>query len=105
MLIHCLTVELAYSVMGATCASLAMAAEASSENAAPVTIPVNSEAKVSVPKISLRNVSVVESGKVIWKDGLYVSSVAGITGGSESADCVTFDVGSGSYSFKLSGTL
>lgn len=67
-----------------------------------VNIPVNSEAKVSVPKISLANASVEESGKVIWKDGSYVRGVAGITNGSESDDYVTFDVGSGSYSFKLS---
>ena len=70
-----------------------------------VTIPVNSKAKVSVPKIGLKNVTVQESGKVIWKDGSYVSGVAGITGGSESADYVSFDVGSGSYSIKLVGTL
>jgi len=66
------------------------------------TIPVNSEAKVSVPKMGLDNVSVEESGKVIWKDGSYVGGVAGITSGSESDDCITFDIGSGSYSFKLS---
>ncbi len=67
-----------------------------------VTIPVNSKAEVSVPKISLENISVAEGGKVIWKDGSYVSGVAGIAGGSESADYVTFHIGSGSYSLKLS---
>lgn len=70
-----------------------------------VTIPVNSEAKVSVPRIGLQNVTVEESGKVIWKDGSYVSGVAGIADGNENADYVTFDVGSGSYSLILSGTL
>ena len=65
----------------------------------------NSKAEVSVPKIGLGNASVEESGKIIWKDGLYVSGVAGITGGSESVDYLTFDVGSGSYSFNLNGTL
>ena len=70
-----------------------------------VTIPVNSEAKVSVPKIGLRNGAIEESGKVTWKDGSYVSGVAGITWGSEGADYITLHVGSGAYSLKLSGTL
>lgn len=69
-----------------------------------VTIPVNSRAKVSVPKMELENVAISESGKTIWKDGSYVNGVAGITDGSSSADYVTFDVGSGSYFFKLGGT-
>jgi len=65
-----------------------------------VSIPVNSRAKVSVPKIGLENVTISESGKIIWKDGSYVGGVTGITDGSDSADYVTFDVGSGFYSFK-----
>ena len=69
-----------------------------------VTLPVNSRAKVSVPKMGLENVTIEEGGRAIWKDGSYVGGVVGITDGSESADYVTFDVGSGSCSFKLSGT-
>ncbi|MBC8231933.1 family 78 glycoside hydrolase catalytic domain [bacterium] len=69
-----------------------------------VSIPVNSRAKVSVPKIGLENVIVEEGGKTIWKDGSYVSGVAGIADGSDSPGYVTFDVGSGSYLFRLSGT-
>jgi len=68
-----------------------------------VSVPVNSEAKVSVPKAGLQSVTVEEGGEVIWRNGSYVGGVAGITGGSENAECVTFDVGSGSYSFKLIG--
>ena len=68
-----------------------------------VSVPVNSEAKVSVPKAGLQGVTVEEGGEVIWRNGSYVSGVAGITGGSEGAEYVTFDVGSGSYSFKLIG--
>ena len=67
-----------------------------------VSIPVNSQAKVSVPKTGLENIIVEEGGKTIWKDCAYVGGVVGITDGSESADYVTFDVGSGSYAFKLS---
>ena len=66
-----------------------------------VILPANSQAKVSVPKIGLQNVTVTEGGKVVWKDGSYVSGVAGITGAAQDADHVTFDVGSGEYCFTL----
>ena len=69
-----------------------------------VTIPPNTTARVSVPKLGLRGIDVTESGKTVWKNGKFVMAVAGITGGAEGADCVTFDVGSGSYRFKLTGT-
>ncbi len=68
-----------------------------------VTIPVNSRAIVSVPGIGLRNVSVKEGNKTIWKDGGYIAAVEGISGGRESEDYVTFEVGSGSYEFRAVG--
>jgi alpha-L-rhamnosidase len=68
-----------------------------------VTIPVNSVAKVSVPKIGLQNVNVTESDKTVWKNGRFIKGVSGITAGSETDDYVTFDVGSGSYRFQLKG--
>jgi alpha-L-rhamnosidase len=69
-----------------------------------VVLPVNSRAKVSVPTLGLDGVAITESAKTVWKNGSYVRGVAGITGGAESADYVTFDAGSGSYRFKLTGT-
>jgi alpha-L-rhamnosidase len=69
-----------------------------------VTIPANTTAKVSVPSMGLEAVGITESGKPVWTDGSYVDGVAGITGGVEFADNVSFDVGSGSYRFKLTGT-
>ena len=66
-----------------------------------VTIPVNSRAKVSVPRLGLKDAAITESGTTIWKDGAYVGRVAGITGGKQSNDYITFDVGSGRYHFKL----
>ncbi len=66
-----------------------------------VAIPVNSEAKVSVPKLGWTNVTVEEGGQVIWRSQSYVAGTAGIMGGREAADCVTFDVGSGDYRFQL----
>ncbi len=66
-----------------------------------VTIPANTTAKVSVPTLGLKKVAIVESGKAVWKDGSYVSGVAGITGGSRSEGYVTLDAGSGRYSFRI----
>lgn len=68
-----------------------------------VTIPVNSQAKISVPRIGLRNVSVRESGRSIWEAGEFIKDVPGIIAGSETEDYVSFDVGSGSYVFQLTG--
>ena len=69
-----------------------------------VTIPANGRAKVSVPKLELKDVAITEGRTTIWKDGAYVREVVGITGGSETNDYVTFDVGSGLYCFTLTGT-
>jgi len=68
-----------------------------------VTIPGNTTAKVSVPTLGSENVSVTEGGKAVWKDGSLVDGAAGITGGSQTADYVTFEVASGAYSFELTG--
>ena len=68
-----------------------------------VEIPVNSGAKVSVPTLGLEGSAITEGGKAIWKDDSYIDGVAGITDGRRDADWVTFDVGSGSYRFELTG--
>ncbi len=60
-----------------------------------VTIPVNATAKLSVPVMELKNPTITEGGKVVWKDGTYVEGVAGITGGKQEAGYVTIDTGSG----------
>jgi alpha-L-rhamnosidase len=66
-----------------------------------VTIPVNATASVSVPVMELKNITITEGGKVVWKDGAYVSGVEGITGGKLESGYVTFDTGSGEYQFKV----
>jgi alpha-L-rhamnosidase len=68
-----------------------------------VTIPVNSEGKVGIPKLGLQNTAVEEGGKTVWRNGSYLAGVTGVFGGSETADYVTLHVGSGHYSFKLNG--
>jgi len=66
-----------------------------------VTIPVNSQAEVSVPKMGVEKIAIKESGKIVWENGSYVKNAAGITDGNESAEYVVFSLGSGSYSFEL----
>jgi len=68
-----------------------------------VTIPVNTTAKISVPKIGQKEIAIMESGKALWKAGKFIEGVSGITAGNETNDYVTFDVGSGSYDFQLTG--
>jgi alpha-L-rhamnosidase len=68
-----------------------------------VTIPVNTQGEVSIPKMGLENVTVKEGDKTIWKDGLFRRGVDGIIGAIESEGYVTFEVGSGSYCFELIG--
>ena len=66
-----------------------------------VIIPANAKGKVSVPALSLKNATITEGGKAVWKDGAYVKGVAGITAGKQEAGYYTFDVGSGEYGFKV----
>jgi len=66
-----------------------------------VTIPVNSDAKVGVPKVGLADVLVKESGETVWRKGAFVEGVAGINAAEETDEYVTFDVGSGEYAFWL----
>ncbi len=68
-----------------------------------VAIPVNSQARISVPKIGLRNIIVTESGKAVWQKGKFLREVEGIISASESKEYITFTTGSGSYSFRISG--
>ena len=68
-----------------------------------VTIPVNSTAKVSVPTMALKNIEVAESNDAVWKEGKFIKSSPGVTNATRTKDYVTFDVGSGTYTFKLTG--
>jgi len=65
-----------------------------------VSLPCNTKAKVSIPKLKLKGVTVRESGKVIWQNQASVEQVAGITGGEEGKYFITFEIESGSYSFE-----
>lgn len=66
-----------------------------------IILPVNTQAKVSVPKMKLANVTIRESRKTVWGNGSYREGIAGIIGASEDDEYVTFEVRSGSYSFEM----
>jgi alpha-L-rhamnosidase len=69
-----------------------------------VTIPVGADARVMVPRPQeLTDITVEESGRVVWENGKYVSGVAGVSGAALEDSGITFDVGSGEYSFRLRG--
>ena len=68
-----------------------------------VLVPNNTTAQVSVPKTGLDNVTIKELAAVVWQDGNYIAGNGGIAGADESDDYVTFEVGSGFYSFELTG--
>lgn len=67
-----------------------------------VTIPANTTAQVSLPKLGRSEIAVTEGRIPVWQEGNFVPGVAGITTGAETQDSVVLDVGSGSYSFRLS---
>jgi alpha-L-rhamnosidase len=68
-----------------------------------VRIPVNASAKIGIPKLGSENVTVTESSETVWENGKFIKGVSGIIAGSETDDYVTFDIGSGSYTFRLWG--
>ncbi len=69
-----------------------------------VTIPVGSDARVLVPRPQeLTGITVEENGHAVWENGKYVPGVAGVSGAALDESGITFDLGSGEYSFKLRG--
>ncbi len=66
-----------------------------------VTVPVNTRAEVSVPKMDQGGVAISEGGRTVWEEGMYRPGVVGIEAGKENGDAITFEVGSGTYSFCL----
>jgi len=68
-----------------------------------VTIPSNSRALIRIPKLGMKKIKVTESKNLIWQDGRYLAGAEGITAGQESSEFVSFQVGSGTYTFHLTG--
>jgi len=71
-----------------------------------VTIPVGSDARVVIPtEREMTDVTVQEGEHVVWEKGHYVGGDPGIDRASQSKERgdLTFEVGSGRYSFRLTG--
>jgi len=70
-----------------------------------VTIPVNSDARILIPKDDyMTDVTIYEGDRVVFEKGHYVSGDVGITGAAaEKNGDTVFEVGSGTYLFKLVG--
>ena len=65
------------------------------------TIPVNSTGEVYVPKMDLKNPVIKEGEKIVWKDKAFIQGVSGITSAREEEKYIVFNVGSGTYFFKV----
>ena len=63
----------------------------------------HARAKISIPKAGFHDVAIEESGKTIWENGVYIGGSPGIFSGVDAADDVTFDTGSGQFTFILRG--
>jgi alpha-L-rhamnosidase len=66
-------------------------------------VPVGSEAEIILPKFNLKNIVVKESGKILWAQKKLEPGIPGIMNVTESAQAVILKIGSGRYSFELSG--
>jgi alpha-L-rhamnosidase len=65
-----------------------------------VVVPVGSQARVSVPKLSKRGGTIAEGETILWQDGVLVGRTAGIYDALDEKEYVTFSVGSGEYHFE-----
>jgi alpha-L-rhamnosidase len=65
-----------------------------------ITIPGNTEATVSIPKNGWENPLIKEGGVILWRDGK-PGMVAGIDGGVNESEYITFNVGAGHYEFTI----
>ena len=67
-----------------------------------VAIPVNSDGQVVIPtEEQMTDVVIREGDRVVWENGHYVSGDPGLTGATREGRNIIFQVGSGTYSFRL----
>jgi len=70
-----------------------------------VTVPVSSDAQVVIPpEAQMTDVVIREGDRVVWENGRYVSGDPGVKAGTQDGKKVVFHVGSGTYSFRLTGS-
>jgi hypothetical protein len=66
-------------------------------------VPVGSTAEVVLPKFNFKNVTVRESGQIIWEAGGFKTGVSGVQKVEEKQNSLVIQVGSGRYDFELAG--
>jgi alpha-L-rhamnosidase len=69
-----------------------------------VTIPAGMEAEIEIPSFGMGRLNISEGGKSVWQRDVFVPGVAGLSGGTETHDGVSFHAGSGSYKFVMTGS-
>jgi alpha-L-rhamnosidase len=65
------------------------------------TVPVGSQAHISLPRPAEGAFTIREGKTVVWKDGAPAEVVLGVTGILEEKGWITFTVGSGNYHFSV----
>jgi alpha-L-rhamnosidase len=68
-----------------------------------VTIPVGSTAEIRLPDLRIGDPVVKESGTAVWKGKAFQAGSAGLAGARDVDGSITFQAGSGTYHFELSG--
>jgi hypothetical protein len=53
----------------------------------------------------MENPVIEESGVIVWREGAFAEGVPGISKGDSADDCIVFQVGSGTYSFRLADSV
>jgi alpha-L-rhamnosidase len=66
-----------------------------------LTVPVSCDAKVCLPKLRTGNVEVSENHKLVWKKNGFIPASEGVRSAVAEPNSIDFQIGSGSYEFKL----
>jgi len=70
-----------------------------------VAIPAGTEAEIAVPTLGWTNVTIKEGGQTAWKSNAYVAGIPGLINAKADGESITFQAGSGSYHFILTGPI
>ena len=68
-----------------------------------VVIPANARARIRIPKLGLNNIKITEGRQPVWLNCGFVGGVDGIVAGRDISELIEFEIGSGSYTFLMSG--
>lgn len=67
-----------------------------------IALPVNSCAKVYIPIFNMES-AIVKDNTVLWQNGLLIGSISGAIFNGITDGYITWNVGSGEYSFTIIG--